>query len=57
MLEAHAASRGRGKRELPWFWKLEFTFNNGIFGGDEVRDAVDGWTTEGENMRLNKISI
>ena len=45
--EARAGSRGKGKIELAWFWKLEFQFDGSI-GGSEVQDAVDGWTTEGK---------
>ena len=47
--EARAGSRGKGKIELAWFWKLEFKFDGGI-GGSEVQDAVDGWTGEGKDI-------
>ncbi|KAF8508051.1 hypothetical protein BU17DRAFT_100086 [Hysterangium stoloniferum] len=45
MAEAKAASGGKGKRELAWFWKLEVTFNDES-SPNEIRGAVDRWTTE-----------
>lgn len=48
--ESCAASRGKGKKRLAWFWKLEFTFDDGGTGGDNIQNAVDGWTAEGEKI-------
>lgn len=46
--EAYAASRGEGKKELAWFWKLEFQFDDAGICRDDIKNAVDTWTTEGE---------
>ena len=48
--EGIAAKKGGGKRELPWIWKLEFGRD---VSGDEVKIAVDEWTTEGKQLILS----
>jgi hypothetical protein len=45
--EAAAASKGKGRQELPWIWKLEFELGDAILGG--VDGAIEGWTEEGKN--------
>ncbi|KIJ35186.1 hypothetical protein M422DRAFT_262561 [Sphaerobolus stellatus SS14] len=44
--EAEASKKGKGRRELPWLWKLEIEVTTNMVGHDQVVDAVDKWTTE-----------
>ena len=49
--EAEAAARAQkgGRREVPWFWKIQFDIK-----GDDVNDikgAVRNWTTNGKNSQ------
>ena len=42
--EARAAERGGGRKELPWFWKMQFKEGS----EDEIDTAVSQWATDSE---------
>ena len=46
MAEGAAADKGRGRRELPWFWKIQF--ESPVDEDGEVGDAVKDWANDGE---------
>ncbi|KIJ28700.1 hypothetical protein M422DRAFT_270002 [Sphaerobolus stellatus SS14] len=41
--ETAAANKGKGRKELPWIWKIEFDVEVTV---DRVKEAVEKWTAE-----------
>jgi len=46
MAEAAAGSKGGGRKELPWFWKMQFKAPD--HRDDEVGEVVANWANDGE---------
>ncbi|KIJ43505.1 hypothetical protein M422DRAFT_253062 [Sphaerobolus stellatus SS14] len=55
--EAEAAKKGKGRRELPWIWKMQFGTTKP--DADKVSDAIEEWTTEAmrSNLRLPQLTF
>ena len=49
MAESAAAEKGKGKRELPWFWRMQFERPEGE-EDDGVGEAVQSWANDGESV-------
>jgi len=48
MAEATAAAKGGGRKELPWFWKMQFKTTDQE--DDEVGEVVANWANDGERL-------
>ncbi|KIJ28988.1 hypothetical protein M422DRAFT_269687 [Sphaerobolus stellatus SS14] len=42
--EAAKKEKGKGRRELPWIWKMQFRTTKP--DADKVSDVLEEWTTE-----------
>ena len=46
--EAAASEKGKGKRDLPWFWKMQFpAAETSTSLSDNVHSAIETWTNDG----------